>query len=260
LILILAPINDVHALSVQSSVARTTNEDCAILDVADYPTKWRLSLNIGSSYQYHVDADDIQITSPDIGGIWRRRITSPFVDSKVLDTEVRLFAQNESRDFLSGFINHVDNVINNEAAESASGKKTLQLKVAREVGLRIPDTLISNDPDKILEFYEKYAGDVIFKTLTPTRFQFAETRMLEREHLEFLPSAVFCPTIYQELIHAKHHFRITIVDNEMFPAIIEPTKDYARLDWRLDHDPIIKCASLTADVEEKLIRLMRSLR
>ena len=47
----------------------------------------------------------------------------------------------------------------------AAGYKPRQLRLAAELGLRVPRTLITNNPAEARAFYEQCRGDIIFKTI-----------------------------------------------------------------------------------------------
>jgi hypothetical protein len=259
MILILAEPDDVHALAVHSCIVRYLKKDAVILNVADYPTKWNIDFFVGARNEYRIKGDTIAISSAEVEGVWRRRIMLPTIHEAVSDPEVRNFCFHEAHAFFIGFLGAVENVVNTESSEHLASRKAYQLKVATDVGLRVPDTLVSSEPASIRDFYDKHSGNVIFKVLTPTKFQFSETRVLQPADLQFIDSAIFAPTIYQERIVAQSHLRITLVDSEMFSAEVNVTRQEALLDWRLDPDPIIREAEIPSDVGAKLLLLMQRL-
>jgi glutathione synthase/RimK-type ligase-like ATP-grasp enzyme len=259
MIIIMSPLNDVHSLAVQSRLTQQLDKEATIIDAADYPGKWNIDMFVGQENGFILSNGGSIISSDQIEGVWLRRVQPPVISEKVVIREVRSFCQSETQDFLVGLLATFPNVVNKRSAEYTSSKKPYQLRVAAGIGLRVPDTLISTDPNRIRSFYERHSGNVIFKILTATKFQFTETRVLEREFLHYLDSAVFAPTIFQERIEARIHLRITVVDREMFCASVEPTRPHGLLDWRLDKDPIIRAAAVPDEVVEKLMMLCDAL-
>jgi glutathione synthase/RimK-type ligase-like ATP-grasp enzyme len=53
--------------------------------------------------------------------------------------------------------------VNRPDAESAAALKLFQLRKAKEAGLTIPDTLVSNDPPEIKDFIRQCSGRTVFK-------------------------------------------------------------------------------------------------
>jgi glutathione synthase/RimK-type ligase-like ATP-grasp enzyme len=259
MIVIFSEHHDVHALAVQSCLVRQLNKDAVILNVADYPTRWNIDLYVGAHDEYKIKTQETTISSAEVEGVWRRRIQPHAIHEAVSDPEVRHFCFSEAYSFFAGLIGNVTNVINTENSDLLASRKAYQLKAAKDIGLRIPDTLISSDPEEVKKFYECHHGNVIFKELTSTNFQFSETRLLEEHHLEFLGSAVFAPTIYQERINPRLHLRITIVDDELFCASIESEQEYAVSDWRLDPNPVIRAVETPPELGASLLELMRRL-
>src|SRR5438552_9176067 len=75
-------------------------------------------------------------------------------------------------------------VANRIAGSQSNQSKPYQALIVRETGLRTPHTLITSDPVAAREFYEQYAGEVIFKSSSGVRsiVRRMEARDLERLH------------------------------------------------------------------------------
>jgi glutathione synthase/RimK-type ligase-like ATP-grasp enzyme len=106
--------------------------------------------------------------------------------------------------------------------------------MAKEVGLRIPDTIVTSDGREAREFLERMNGRAVFKVLDGVRQRLTETRRFRREYTRSLDALRYAPVIFQELIEAELDIRVTIVDEAVFPVSIRPQGRRARLDWRLD--------------------------
>jgi hypothetical protein len=259
MILIFAESDDVHARMVCSRLRRDLGMDATILDTADYPVKWSADLLAGGTHEYRIKTPENTISSYEVTGVWRRRIKPCSIRDEITDREIRGFCRMEAMAFIVGLLGGLTNIVNSASSEHLASRKAFQLQAAVDAGLRVPETLISSDPKEIRNFYDQNSGEVVFKLLTPTRFQFSETRALRSDDLAFLGSAIFAPTIYQRKISPKCHLRVTIVDGETFCATITPSRDYAMLDWRLDPDPIIKEGDMPTSVTAGLLQLMRLL-
>jgi glutathione synthase/RimK-type ligase-like ATP-grasp enzyme len=153
----------------------------------------------------------------------------------------------------------VGNIINPLPAEFAADRKPLQLHHATKIGLRIPDTIITNSPEEATAFLRQRKAGAIFKILTNTPWQLTETREFKPEYFEHIRGLKMAPAIFQEKIKSKKDIRVTIVDNAVFAVSIQATHQLAKLDWRLDLKPKIIPHNLPKDLQKKLVKLLRAL-
>lgn len=118
--------------------------------------------------------------------------------------------------------------------------KLKQLMVAKEVGLKIPETLISSRSKDVLDFAERYGGDVISKAVRSGFFiagsttNLIFTSRLENEDLSAIAESEFLvPAILQPRLEKKYDLRITIVGDSVFPVALF-SQDHAEtsVDWR----------------------------
>jgi glutathione synthase/RimK-type ligase-like ATP-grasp enzyme len=107
--------------------------------------------------------------------------------------------------------------------------KGYQLQLLNQAGIRVPETLITNDPDELIAFYERLNKQVIFK---PVR-GWAHTTLLKDEDLtsERLKTLANSPVKLQEFIPGTD-IRAYLVGNEMFAMEIHSTT----LDFREDDE------------------------
>lgn len=118
--------------------------------------------------------------------------------------------------------------------------KQLQLLLAKQVGLIIPNSLLSNDPKNVERFYHQEQGHIISKMLTPlTNFMqsassFVYTSKVKEEHLSQLESLNLCPMQFQQEIEKSYELRVIYVDAKFFTGKISTTAitDSNKPDWR----------------------------
>jgi glutathione synthase/RimK-type ligase-like ATP-grasp enzyme len=122
-----------------------------------------------------------------------------------------------------------------QAAES----KIYQLSVARSLGLRIPDTLVSNNPSEVRPFFDEHGAEVIAKPLRLGYFDYGDrqtgvfTNRVEPSHLEDGLAIRLAPVIYQPLIPKLSDVRVTVVGRQLFAVAIDSQSDpAASVDWR----------------------------
>lgn len=261
-VIIFANRNDVHAVSVATEVEASLRSRAVILDTADYPAAWSLThaFGGGGKTSWSIRGGDWKVTSQQVAGLWWRRPARHRIPSEVQERRARRFCADEAVAAFRGWLHGLGHqVINPVAAEAAAARKPLQLWAAKEVGLRIPRTLITNDPEEARAFLSPANGPAIFKVLTGTSWQFTETRQFNGKYVQDLQSLRFAPAIFQELIEAEADIRATVVDDHVYAAAIRAKRSNARLDWRLDGAAEITKHALDRVTCRKLIELLRRL-
>jgi glutathione synthase/RimK-type ligase-like ATP-grasp enzyme len=117
--------------------------------------------------------------------------------------------------------------------------KIYQLSVAQSLGLRVPDTLVSNDPEEIRSFCSGKGGEVVAKPLRLGYFDYGDrqtsvftSRVSPDDLVEDVPLRM-APVIYQELLPKLFDIRVTVVGQRLFAAAIDSQRvPSAALDWR----------------------------
>lgn len=220
----------------------------------DYRTAERTSISISHS-----------VLSPT--SIWYRRLRSPPCPPG-MDPGIYEFCLRENRSaIVGGLITQRTRWMSHPTAVWASEYKPYQLRVAQDTGLRIPRTIVSNDPAAIRLAYREFGSMIVKPTRSGHFKQGSEefsifTSRLTDEHLGALDDARWAPSIYQELIKKRYDIRVTCVGQRVFAAAIHSQTDpLACVDWRqtgnpeLPHSPI----ELPAELIEGIRRLMARL-
>jgi glutathione synthase/RimK-type ligase-like ATP-grasp enzyme len=68
-----------------------------------------------------------------------------------------------------------------------AGHKISQLELASRLGLEVPRTLVSNDPESVRSFYEACHGQMIYKTLGTPQSEFITVGIKYGRAVEVLP-------------------------------------------------------------------------
>src|SRR5439155_3545665 len=177
--------------------------------------------------------------------VWYRRLRIPTQPTDMEDG-IYTFCMQETRAALLGDIMDLPTRwMSHPAGVWRSEFKPFQLSVAAKLGLTIPRTLVTNDPNAIRDVFHEF-GTMIVK---PVRTGYIErdggnfaifTSQVLREHLEEIDSARWSPAIYQELIPKRFDIRVTIVGRKIFAAAIDSQCDpMATIDWRHTVDPVL---------------------
>jgi glutathione synthase/RimK-type ligase-like ATP-grasp enzyme len=192
---------------------------------------------------------------------WRR--PRPFsIPPEITNPHVRVFAYRESHHALTGLWSSLNTFwVNPPVRDEEAQHKTFQLSAAQGVGLLIPRTLVSNDPDEVRRFVQDgtYTG-VIFKAFASTERYWRETRLVTAQEMEVLDSVRYAPVIFQEYVEAVCDLRVTIVGETVFAAAIYARETSYPVDYRMDlRNARIEPFALPLTVEQRLKDLLRRL-
>ena len=208
-ILIITSKDDYHTDHVISELNNSGHaEDVIRFNTEDFVQNCEVAFD-GASVEITILDSMRKFNSSAIKSVWYRRPK----DLEILtndDESVTAFIHKQSKAFLRGlyFCCH-DSArwINPLPALHRSRIKMQQLQLAQKIGLTIPDTLITNDADKALEFFRKY-DEICTKSLDEPNFTLDGhifpmfTRLIsdEKELLQNANSIRRCPVLFQLLI------------------------------------------------------------
>jgi len=200
--------------------------------------------------------------------VWARKIWTPRLDER-LDPKLREGALRESAAALGGFLDglHRARWIDPPDVVRRAGNKLLQLRIAREVGLEVPRTLMTNDPEAVRTFRAEH-GPIVAKMLTPLSVGMEQqplsvrTNLVRDEDLEHLDSLRHAPMVFQELVKKEVELRVACVGARAFAGAIDARRsERGRVDWRSAR-PDEVCwlpGELPADVAARLRALLERL-
>lgn len=258
---LVAQANDVHACAVRSEL-RSLGADARILDLQEFTVAYDLSVVVGAASTPRLEITfhdgSPRLVSEEISGLWWRRPNPPKEayrnqQSPAVMNIARVERGSALVGSLTGF---VGNAFNDRGSSREAAHKPAQLMRAQSLGLTIPKTLISNDPDEVRDFHQQTNGRTIYKMFTGSPFGLYGTRLLDLEDFEQLERLKACPAIFQECVEGDFDVRATVVGDEVFAAKLVHDRDDEVVDTRVLQAEI-SCHSLPADVEQSLIRYVR---
>jgi hypothetical protein len=212
---------------------------------------------------------DGEIDLGDIESVWYRRFhAAAKLPADLGDT--RPACVGESRRHLFGFIAalpcfHLDPI----ESVRRTDHKELQLRRAQALGLEVPPTLLTNNPDAVRAFYDEHDGDIVtkmqhsFAIYREGRESVVYTTPVTAADLEDLSGLRFSPMTFQTRIEKKLELRATVVGEQVFTASIDSTRRAeTSLDWRRDGVGLIEDwqhFALPSEVEAQLKALVSEL-
>src|SRR4051794_40634054 len=188
MILILSTRLDEHAQAVQIELSRR-NAPSRLLDLSEFPQRLGLSMAYdanGRSFMF--GCEDGGLDLEDCGAIWWRRPQPPEISPQIPRSSHRQFAFNESVEALQGLWHAVEPFwINDPARDHVAQRKAYQLRVAQDVGLPIPVTLITNCSRAATEFVARLGHDrVVYKAFSALEHEWRETRVIAADEVQLL--------------------------------------------------------------------------
>jgi hypothetical protein len=243
-ILVLTQSGDPAATIVIDKLRRRGG-DVTVFDPARFPVSARFTVSITPSngLAYGISFDNVTIDLASVDAVWVRRPGDPVADERIIDQDARRFVQNESKRFLDDIWNSINCLwVPARLTEiSRADLRLSQLRVAQAIGLETPQTLATNDPDALLDFYQMHDGDVVSKLveqeLDYTRFM-RYTDMVSASDLVSAVTLRHAPALLQRYVPKRVEIRVTVVGDRTYAAEIDSQGSHrARHDWRrYDYD------------------------
>lgn len=168
----------------------------------------------------------------EITNIWFRRPHSIEVAADS-DSARNQHARAEWAEAMEGFLAHVPIKLwmNHPSSNTLASHKLEQLSRACNYGLRIPKTLLTQDPEELCDFYASLEGKVIAKPLATGFIERAAgadsaiyTSSISTKHIANSDLVRNCPTLFQEEIVKETDVRIIFVDGEVTAASLTTEK------------------------------------
>lgn len=145
-------------------------------------------------------------------------------------------------------------VVNRPSAMAANGSKPYQLEQIRSLGFKVPQTLVTTDPEAVRAFWE-FHGNIIYKSISGIR---SKVSRLGVEHLERLDNVSWCPTQFQQYIPGKD-YRVHMVGTEVFASKVISQADDYRYAAENDESTEIRACHLPEKVEQQCRRLAKAI-
>lgn len=182
---------------------------------------------------------------------WRRPVWPTFDFLPQADAR---FASAQVRYGLGGVLYSLRSCLwaNHPLRNAAADYKPAQLALAHRMGLKVPPTLVTNDPDVARRFIREHKH-VINKTLRWTPYErngVALTTWAEPVGVEDLDDTVcVVPHLFQAQVDKEADLRVLIVGRRVFAVRI----DSGLLDWRKDYGALTYSVVDLPDHLEKVL-------
>jgi MvdC family ATP-grasp ribosomal peptide maturase len=206
-----------------------------------FPASIKLSARLGNGRAAHLIAEaDAQVSAEEVCAVWARKLRTPRLEAG-LDERFREMCVRESAAAFEGFLDALRDArwVNDLQRERAAENKQRQLRVAAGAGLRIPRTLVTNDPAAAWQFYDETEGRMVAKLLRPLTVSmnadtdFVYTSRVSAEDLAEAEALRHSPMVFQELIPKERELRVAWVAGEVFTGALDASgTSRGQIDWR----------------------------
>ena len=246
------------------------------LNPASFPREAEASMRIDDDHlmRSYLSLNGMPWALQDVRAVWLRRPDDAEVPPQVDEIASR-FVQREWRHFLDDLWHTLDaRWLPGPPSLTATGREKLpQLAAALDVGLEIPDTLITSDPAEARAFWTAHQGRIISKVLDrkylpPGCDPGSEdawrcyTEVVSGRALSHLSGLRYAPAVFQAYVPKRAELRLVLVGERAFAAEIRSQHNHhTRHDWRRYdpyHTPYVPHA-LPESVLERCRALLRRL-
>lgn len=175
----------------------------------------------------------------DIRSVWHRWRSS-FVLSPQLTPQDRRHAEREARTGFDGVVCSLAARHVNHPHHVAALSKPVELVLAAQCGLDVPETVISNSSDQVRAFADGPHG-VVRKLFSchvvddTGCSMIGHTRLVTDDDLAELDQVELTAHQVQYYVDKLMDVRVVVVGDRIFPVAIHPLSDVARIDFRADY-------------------------
>lgn len=236
--------------------------DIVRFDLADYPRDVHLALDdFAGSRALRVRERAVDLDR--VTAVWYRR------PSNIVGPDDGAWDPVEAAQVMAGALYCARGLwINRPDLDLTAGFKVHQLHLARRLGLRVPRTVVTNDPD-VLRRVAADGPDMVFKLLHGALIQPAGrpatvlTTPVTAAHVERAEHIRHSPCLFQEHLPKAHEARVTVVGRTVFPVTIDSqSTDRTTVDWRAtrgDSPPYGPYRAPPPDVLDGMLAMMAEL-
>jgi len=255
-VLILSAAGDWSAEQVAAQLAER-GVPHAWIDSGDFPQRLDLTAELGPAAWLGTLASPAHVVDlAEVTAVFYRRPNDFDLPAGMSGPE-RQFARAQARVGLGGILAGLPaRWINHPSALAEAEYKPRQLVTARQLGMTVPATLITNTAAAVKAFADRHR-DLIVKPLAEPIVQEADTytavwtRRLGPQDLVDLTGVASTAHLFQQWVPKQFEVRLTVVGDRLFPVAIHAASDAARVDWRSDYDALsyelIDCPPAVAD-------------
>ncbi len=243
--------SDIHSDRVRQKI-EARGKQVVCFDTRTFPTQTRISFTEAGEGWIQTPELPNRIPFSDIDAVYWYCYEGLSLPSHQ-DVAYRFFVQQELEAALGSLWRNLDTYwVNPATAIELHRFKPHQLSILKSAGFRVPETLITNDPEKLVAFYEAHQRHAIVKPLAGSAIAHKLTDQ------DMAPDALSrlsaLPVQCQEFIPGVD-IRVHVIEDELFITEVHTDTEHYKTDQAMRILP----AALPASVEDQCRRLARTL-
>jgi glutathione synthase/RimK-type ligase-like ATP-grasp enzyme len=249
-ILILGNSSDAHAVHLNNALTEA-GATVDYLDTALFPTQLRISWKPETKQGCLTLPGGRQLNLQDIHSVFWRNFSGVYIPS-LKDSNLQRVAFNDSISALRSIIQACPSRwVNSWQAYQFHKEKPLQLGKAFDIGVKIPATLISNNPQEITEFFQSHEKIIFKPVYGGAHTQFVTEADLEPKRLNLALS--LSPVTIQEYIPGTN-IRSYVIGESVYSAEI---RTHA-VDFREDLDAELIPVELPESIQKQCLAITKA--
>lgn len=223
-------------------IKELSDDDFFRLNIDDYLTfhtitykisNSKLDVNIFNKIGSNLDMNKIK-------SIYYRRPTIPTIIDNIEDNNIKQLLEKETMEFLRQYYYSFPDLkwLTNPYKIHLTKGRVNQLIFASKLGFKIPKTIVTNNKDDFLTFFEECHRKVIIKSINPLSYTSKNgekesfyTEIIDDSNIKNIDFKLLSnsPSLFQEFIDSEYELRVTSVDNQHFAVkIISSITDWRK--------------------------------
>ncbi|NES99760.1 MAG: MvdD family ATP-grasp ribosomal peptide maturase [Sphaerospermopsis sp. SIO1G2] len=268
-VLIVTFSNDNESIPLVIKEIEAQGEKAFRFDTDRYPTEVKVDIHYGETEKVIITDGDNKLDLSEVSSVWYRRMRYGAKIPETMDKQFRTASVEECRRTVRGMIAslqafHFDKMSNVDI----TNHKQLQLQVAKQLGLDIPQTLTSNNPEAVRQFASEFPEHGIVTKMLSSFAIYGDnkeemvvfTSPVTENDLDNMEGLCYCPMTFQENIPKALELRTTIVGHRIFTAAVNSQDlEGSTYDWRKEGRNLSQnwqAYQLPEEIEKKLLQLM----
>jgi glutathione synthase/RimK-type ligase-like ATP-grasp enzyme len=251
-ILILGNASDAHAAHLMNAITKL-GVNVYYLDTNLFPTQVNISWEPKTEFGSIKLSKDCKLSFQDIHSVFWRSFNGVDIP-RLEDINQQEIAFNDSMSLIRTFMKSSPNThwVNSWEAYQFHKEKPLQLRQVKRLGVKIPETLVTNEVDRVIEFANSHEKLIFKPVYGGAHTQILNASLLQPKRLNLALS--ISPVTLQEYIPGTN-IRSYVIGNSVYAAEIRSKS----LDFREDLDACLIPVELPRHVEQQCRDIAKSL-
>lgn len=227
-------------------------------------TSWGLTLEPG--VRWELESDRRSIDSDACSGVWWRRPEWPPATERSADGSWQALV-----DQWRGLATGLGSVpgptwVSHPIAIRGAESKAAQLDAAARAGLRVPQTLWTNNLQTARAFLARHGNEAVVKSVAPAYWEaggtshFVFARVITTSELPSAATLSAAPVTFQQAIRPKRDIRVTVVGGHSIAAMrATPDRAPSNIDWRLQEEASWRPCEIPLDAAKRCVEVVEKL-